>query len=130
MTFFTLCHDCRVDSQLQINVVLTPSDSPAPKQVSRMTLRLRHALVLLLMLLFLEGGEGWWNRRRLRLVRQRPSPTNTNKCQVLRDLLKKTRLSQRDISMILNADDDPIMTKYKQNSVDQRDSMAAGETLH
>ncbi|XP_067653874.1 uncharacterized protein [Haliotis asinina] len=83
---------------------------------------MRHALVLLLLLLLLpDGGDAWWNRGRLKLVARHRRLSNTiakpatNKCQALRDLLRKTRLTQRDVSLILDVDeDDPVVKQYKQ----------------
>ncbi|XP_046544289.1 uncharacterized protein LOC124254515 [Haliotis rubra] len=95
------------------------SHTSQSRRVSR-TKMMRQALVLLLLLLLLlPASDAWWNRSRLKLVprQRRPSNTNTNanKCQALRDLLTKTRLTQRDISLILNVDEeDPVIRQYKQ----------------
>ncbi|XP_046552191.1 uncharacterized protein LOC124261866 [Haliotis rubra] len=103
---------------------------------------LRPTLVLLLVVLMLtpEEGEGWlWGRRR-RPVYVRKTTINTNRChcntvqkdiiKLLKDFLRSRKLGKRDVSTLLDVEeDDPLLEKFMQNSMNKRDGLVGTEQL-
>ncbi|XP_048251463.1 uncharacterized protein LOC124145386 [Haliotis rufescens] len=105
---------------------------------------LRPTLVLLMVVLMLipEEGEGWLfgrRRRRRRYHVRRTDITNNCHCnkihadiiKLLKDVLKsQRRLGRREVSTILDVDeDDPLLEEFMQNSMDKRDGLINKEQL-
>ncbi|XP_046552190.1 uncharacterized protein LOC124261865 [Haliotis rubra] len=105
---------------------------------------LRPTLVLLLVVLMLtpEEGEGWlWGRRRRRRSHNvRKTTHNTNNCncntiqedivKLLRDVVKSKRLGKRDVSTLIDVDeDDPLLEEFMRNSMNKRDGLVGTEQL-
>ncbi|XP_046552189.1 uncharacterized protein LOC124261864 [Haliotis rubra] len=104
----------------------------------------RPTLVLLLVMLMLipEEGEGWFfrRRRRRRRYRVRTTTINRNHChcnmvqkdlvKLLRDFLRSRKFGKRDVSTLLDVDeDDPLLEKFMQNSMNKRDGLVGTEQL-